>query len=258
MHGALSDRAGHPAHDRLGRPVVLLRALVLAAVVLACGAFSHVLADGLLPSTTALAWLWLGTAVVARSFLRRPASRARILALVVGGQAALHLCLSALAGHGVTRSAGTVATPVMETGGNLREQYAARQDALAVAGGHTALDPSALLLHQWQHLVDTGPVMVIAHTAAAVAVALWLASGEQALATLLALSAERVAAAAPRVVHLLALAAALVSAPPRLQGALRRTTAERVSQPHPALVHHVVSHRGPPASLLHPTTIIAR
>lgn len=241
----------HPPADRLGATAVLVRALLLATVILSCAAFSHVLADGLLPSTSGLAWLLLGTTLAVRSFLRRPAGRARLLALVVGGQAVLHLFLSAMAGHGVSRTEGAPAPPLpATTGGSLADQYAARQDALAAASGHTSLDPSSLIAHQWEHLVDTGPLMVLAHTAAAVAVALWLASGERALATLIALSAERVAAASPRAAgHLLALANALLAAPLRLPAELRRTAARRVAPTHQAFAHRVVSHRGPPALL---------
>ncbi|WP_235737546.1 hypothetical protein [Nocardioides alcanivorans] len=248
-----------PPAGRLGAPVVLLRALLLAAVILSCAAFSHVIADGLLPSTSSLGWLLLGTAVVVRWFLHHPASRMRLLALVVGGQAVLHAFLSVMAGHGVSQTAAgpTVATP---TGaGSLLDQYAARQDAIAAASGHTAIDPSAVLLHQWEHLVGTSPLMVLTHTLAAVVVALWLASGERALATLLALSADRVDAASPRqAVALLVFAATITTALRRFPAALRRTAALRVARPHPAFVHRVVSHRGPPALLAPSTPLPAR
>lgn len=248
---------------RLGTTVVLVRAFLLAAVVLSCAAFSHVLADGLLPSTTGMVVLLLGSTLVARRFLRRPAGRWSLLALVVGGQALLHVFMSAMAGHVGdpvrAATATTPVTPVLREGTTLHEQYAARQDALAAASNQGALDPALLIAHQWEHLTDTGPLMVLTHTGAAVVVALWLASGERALATLLALSADRVAAAAPALVRpLLVPATAGRIAPAQPPATSRRTASCQVIRPHRALEHRVVSHRGPPGLRATPVHLPAR
>lgn len=238
-----------PPADRLGTPVVLLRAFLLAAVILACASFSHVIADGLLPSAASMGWLLLATTFAVRYFLHRPAGRLLLLTLIVGGQAVLHVFLSAMAGHGVSQVAGsTAALAGASTGGSPGEQYAARQEALIAASGYSALNPSDLLAHQWEHLADTGPLMVFSHTGAAAVVALWLASGERSLAALIALSSDRVADAAPRLLpDFYAATAPLLTAPLRLTATVRRSAAAREARPHEAFVRRVVSHRGPPA-----------
>ena len=70
------------------------------------------MANGLLPGTAFLVILFAGTVVVSVPFLTRPASRLRMLILMVGGQTFIHLCLTLTAGHvGDPKPAPTPAAP---------------------------------------------------------------------------------------------------------------------------------------------------
>src|SRR3954454_21137546 len=75
------------------------RALLLATVALTAGVAAHLGADGLMPGRTALIVLYLVCAAGAACFLGRPASRLRVVLLLVGGQTFIHAGLTALAGH---------------------------------------------------------------------------------------------------------------------------------------------------------------
>jgi len=132
-------------------PLVLARAFTLALVALASGTAAHLSAHGLLPPAPAMVLLLaLGTALTA-SLLRRPASRARVVVLVVAGQTGVHLALTLLAGH--------------------------RDDGVAPV----QLGPAAALEHLREDATGSHAAMALAHLAAAAAVGLWLASGERAL-----------------------------------------------------------------------------
>jgi len=167
-------------------------------VALTCGAVAHASAHGHLPGPGVLAGLLLlGTAAAAPA-LRRAASGMRLAALLVLGQAAVHVVLTALSGHD--------------------------GDEPASHG------PEAEWLHHLtEDLSGTHALMAVGHAASAAAVALWLAVGERALWELLRLAARVVL---PRrlalpVVHgaLRVGPATAAELPPRgllLAGALRR------------------------------------
>ena len=81
-------------------PVVLwARALLLAVVGVFLGVAGHVTADGLLPGPLVLGVLLVVSVVACASLLARPASTLRIVVLLVGGQAAVHLVLTVSGGH---------------------------------------------------------------------------------------------------------------------------------------------------------------
>lgn len=134
-------------------PWVVGRALALAAVALAAGSLAHLGADGRLPGPGALAALLLLGTTAAVPLLRRPASTARVVTLLVAGQAGVHLALTLLAGH--------------------------HDDGVV---GH---GPLAALHHLAEDATGPHAAMALAHTAAAALVGLWLASGERALWTVL-------------------------------------------------------------------------
>ena len=188
--------------DRSAGPALRwLRALLLAAVSVAGGAFAHVAADGLLPGWGALAALFLLSAVVAASLLGRPASTARVVSLLMVGQTLIHGTLTAMAGH-EGASARDTAAPGLRPGAVDLEDGDHRVGSL-----HDQLhnDPPVLehltvpspLQHVLADLNGPNALMALAHLVAAAAVGLWLAMGERALWTVLALASHRV----ERLVH---------------------------------------------------------
>lgn len=163
------------------------RGALLAAVVLGLGAGFHLMAGGALPALPLLALLAAATAAVTARLLRTPATARRIVAIAVGGQAAVHAALTATAGHGhavaVTGGSGGAADWAP---GSLGDALQA-----PVAAG-AATDPVALAFARLA--ADLTPAhlpMAMAHAVAAALVGAWLARGEAALLTLLALAAPR-------------------------------------------------------------------
>lgn len=167
----------------------LLRAAVLAFVALSTGAVAHVTAEGYLPSMTGMALLYIACTVGMAMFLSRPATTARIVALTVVGQVGVHMMLSLMAGHvgdaPAARSPAPAPTPIdPAAGGTVFDQYNAARPQIdadfAIPGAVTHLISD----------MSTGahaPMMVL-HLVAAVLVGLWLAIGERALWTLIALA----------------------------------------------------------------------
>ena len=155
--------------ETAGAALVWLRALVLAALALVAGSVAHVGAHGALPAPVVLvALLALGTTGVA-PLLRRPASTARVVLLLVVGQAAVHAALTALGGH---RDDEPLAHPVH--------------------------GPALWLGHLAEDLTPEHATMAVGHALAAAVVGLWLAHGERTVWRLVAI-AGRVLAAAVRV-----------------------------------------------------------
>lgn len=220
-------------------PVVLwARAGALATVSMFLGVAGHVTAEGLLPGPFALAFMTVAATVLAAALLARPASTRRIVALLVAGQAAVHVVLSATAGHvgdpvGGTR-AQVVPTGTLPTVDGRR--VGSLQDAWDT-GSAAAVQPALPTGHLVSDLVDHAPMMA-AHLAAAALVGLWLATGERCLWTLLTLLAGSV-------VRPLLLAWALlragVPAPARLA-----PTAPAPPVPRLAHLDRSVVRRGPP------------
>lgn len=229
------------------------RATVLGAVMLGTGTVSHASAGGRLPHPVALLVLTGALVVVAGRFLLGPASARRIVALVVAGQGLAHTALSLMAGHrgdGSTASprhpsVPTASLPLDADGrrvGSLLDAYSATP---AMPGHHGPGVPTAPLTHLLHHLADQGPLMLVAHLAAAVVLGLVLAVGERALWALLHLAAARVvvlAAARRSAAATLAVLRGAATAPrprPRAAG----------FAPVPRLDRPALSHRGPPVLL---------
>ncbi|MEZ5098074.1 MAG: hypothetical protein R2731_19535 [Nocardioides sp.] len=182
---------------RVGAALLAVRAALLGAVVLAIGVVSHTSADGLLPGPPALLGVLAATTALAATVVRAPSSTPRIVTLVVGGQALVHVALTALAGHrGDPAAPLRVPTPdwrttLAETGGSgsFRDRMAAADPGALDGGAGAAGLDLGWVGHLVEHAGTVGPAMLLAHTAAAVTVALWLAAGESALWTLVALMA---------------------------------------------------------------------
>lgn len=170
------------------------RALLLACVSVAGGALGHVSADGLLPGAGGLAALFLVATCAAAAMLGRPASTLRVVVLLVVGQTLIHVALAAMAGHhgdsakpsGPPRPAIPDLADTGPRAGSLHDQLHPDPPVLE----HLALLGS--IHHVLAELTSANALMALAHLAAAAAVGLWLALGERALWTVLALTGQRV------------------------------------------------------------------
>lgn len=145
------------------------RAAVLAACGVLGGSLFHAAADGRLPGPAVLLAVWVVSTVAVAPLLGVELGRSRVMVLLVAWQAGVHVALGALgaqdpgahaaATHHATHAAQVAAPGVMDM-------------ALATVGAHAP--------------------MALGHAAAAALAGLWLAAGERALWSLLALSRERV------------------------------------------------------------------
>lgn len=202
------------------------RALVLASFTLLTSVFAHLAGGGRAPDAVAVLGLLAALTLVTAPLLGRPASGRRILLLLLGGQALLHVVLS------------TVATAPMSG------MAADAHGSLWSGGPFPGLDPvtSALVPTTGGHLL-----MAEAHLAATLVLGLWLAAGERALWAVLTMSVRPLATA---------LAVLLSPAPAGYVG--------DVGDPHPAprvgdqpairlwaAACRAVTRRGPPSSGLH-------
>ena len=112
------------------------------------GTAGHVMADGLLPGTAFLVVLFGFLVLIGLPVLARPASRVRMLGLLVGGQTFIHLCLTLTAGHrgdprtptatlpantGISPAAGRRRSPGRLVPGRLRRHRQPTRDHTDVA-----------------------------------------------------------------------------------------------------------------------------
>lgn len=245
---------------RDGRPVApgLLwsRAAVLSGLAVLVGAVAHAGAGGLLPGPGTMLVLAVLTSLVTVRFLRSPASAFKISGLLVAGQTGVHAALTFLAGHA---DSGPQATTDAQHGfafdgrrtertGSLFDQWqAVRLAGQPEAGADGGMFLADGLQHVPEHLAGAGAAMAAAHLAVCVLLGLWLAVGERALWTLLALAtrplhAASTSGAALRFVHLqLAV----------LERSRSKRSVVEPDQPPTALipVSGGVVRRGPPALL---------
>lgn len=174
-----------------------LRALLLGTVALSAGVAGHLGADGLMPGRTAVAVLFVVCVCGAALFLGRPASRLRVVMLLIAGQTFIHGALTALAGHRgdppLVRPGVPVQVPDFRTAsggahrvGSLMDQFYAQQQA----GQRVALSLPYPVQHLLADLTGQHALMAVGHLAAAVVVGLWLATGERALWSLLTLTLD--------------------------------------------------------------------
>lgn len=185
----------------MGTPVAAsalwLRALLAGSFACFLGTAGHVMADGLLPGTPYLLALYAGTVLASLPFLARPASRLRMLVLLVGGQTFIHLCFTLSAGHvgdprrtpaAPAHDAGPASLPVVDG-----HRVGSFQDAFTGTAAQPATTPTLPIGHLVADLQAHAPMMA-AHLAAAALVALWLAHGERLLFSVLAITAGLVLA----------------------------------------------------------------
>ena len=235
------------------------RAFLLGAVTMSVGAVAHVTAGGLVPGATALLALFAGCVLAVAPFLGRPASTVRVVVLLMTGQALIHAALTTVAGHRgdpARPSAQPVPEPQPPSLGGDGRRVGSLYDQ--VYGSQTGAAPTSLAVPApVQHLLAdlTGPhaLMALAHFAAAAVIGLWLAVGERALWTVLALTADGVRAL---VQHALAVRESVVAARSAALAAflmLTRSWLVRVEPPHLPprwlVLARSVVRRGPPALL---------
>jgi hypothetical protein len=140
-----------------------LRALLLSTVALLAGSLAHLSAGGRLPGALGMVGLLVLGTTAAAPLLRSRASTRRVVLLLVLGQAAVHLLLTAGSGH--------------------------HEDE----PGPIPTGPALWLHHLSEDLTADHAVMALAHAVAAAAVGLWLARGEHALWLLVDLAAQALA-----------------------------------------------------------------
>lgn len=200
--------------DRVSAPLTLLRAAMLTVVVVGFGTVAHVSADGRLPSVPGFVALTLLCLAASVALMSRPAGALRIVTLTVLGQAGVHVALTLVAGHGAVPTHGHAVESHAQTGP---------------------------LAHLLSDLTAANAPMLALHLAAALGVGLWLAVGERALWTVLALTGASL-------VGVLALAGVVVRP---LVGPGRTAPAPHCYVPprRPAAVVRCVVRRGPPALL---------
>lgn len=226
------------------------RAGILGSMAMLLGSVSHTSAGGLLPHVGWLGvMLAVGTVLSAR-FLLRAVAPGRLVALVVAGQALVHLGLTLAAGHRTAGSPGSLPDHPHGPGDGIGAQHAlehAAQTAPLASDSAPSLG-SATVGHLVEHVADTGPLMLVGHLAAAVAVGLWLAVGESALWTVLALTSTSVrtlVASARRALGHWGLPPAALAPTLALAGSFSADLG-----PRRRLDGRVASPRGPPAQQL--------
>lgn len=233
----------------------VLRGAGLASVTLLCGAVAHVTAGGYLPGVGWFVALGLLLTWVGARTLARPASTRRVVLLTMGGQTFVHVALTALAGHrgdGVTgplmRAAPTPPVAIPADVWTRTDRVGSLADQLMVgrpAPSSPTLVAPEWALHVWADLQPAQLPMMLAHLAAAGLVGWWLARGEQAAWTVVALASRPLAG-------LLARAAALTLSSGPLARPVRRprgVTLQR-ARPRRILLAVAAERRGPPAPAL--------
>lgn len=179
---------------RLDAPVRWARALLAGSVAFFLGVAAHVTADGLLPGPVGLTVLLAFSVLLALPVLGRRLSSLRTVALLVGGQAFIHLALTLSAGHvgdaprfhtGVTPT-GLAELPVVDGRrvGSLQDAYLGTPD-----GPVAPVVPGHLIGDLQSHL----PMMLV-HLLAAALVGLWLARGERLALAVVTLTGHRLLA----------------------------------------------------------------
>ena len=158
-----------------GDGVRWVRVLALASLLFSCGLAGHVAAGGLRPTTPVLTLLLVVSVVAVAQFVGVATSPARVAVLLVGGQGLLHAAL--------------------QLGGSthLRAHHlcGATTDVASMSATNSSHHMAHVGVGASQHcaasLVGGGHViMLLAHLAAGLVIAMWLVVGERALCTLLA------------------------------------------------------------------------
>jgi hypothetical protein len=224
---------------RIDPCVLWSRAALVGAIAFFLGVAGHVTADGLLPGPWLLAGLLWFSVLAGVPLLNRRAGPVRLVSMLVGGQAAIHLALTVTAGHaGDTATAasgpgrGTALGALPVTDGH---RVGSLQDAYQGVTGPPPMTPALPVGHLVEDLSAHAPMMA-AHLAAAALLGLWLAHGERCLWTLLALTGRRVLAAV----------LLLVPAPLPPQSRWRYAVVATLTGPRSRWLVRPDSRRGPP------------
>ncbi len=155
------------------------RALTLASVMLCAGYSGHLTAGGVAPPPALLGPMLVVLTVAVAPFLDRPASATRVVVLMLAGQGCLHVALDLVGG-----AASASAAPM----------HTAAGPGMAGMAGMVPGDPrSSSSILSTLCLTGTHLTMLLAHVGAALVVALWLAAGERAAWTLVAVTTLAVA-----------------------------------------------------------------
>jgi hypothetical protein len=153
------------------------------------GSAFHSSAGGLLPGMVALAAMTLLLWIPARALMARRAPLALVALAVAGGQAFVHVFLTATAGH--SHGGHTHGTPVASSSTTAAAAPGTLADALgagALPAEAVGVDPIALALHRVaEEMTADHAAMGLAHAVAGLLVGAWLAFGERALRVLVAL-----------------------------------------------------------------------
>jgi hypothetical protein len=206
-----------------------VRALTLASVMLASGLAGHLAAGGVAPATSLLLPVFVLLTAAIAPLLGAPASTPRVLVLLTAGQGLLHVVLQVLGGT------------TTEVAGHSMLVPAGPGDAVTA---HLLTHSAATPTGSWIALLGGSHLgMLVAHAAAASVLGVWLAAGERAAWTVVAVAALPVVDAWIRLREL-ARAAAVAWAVPR-QMALPRWSYEVAVRPS-TWAGRGVSRRGPP------------
>jgi hypothetical protein len=202
-----------------------MRVLTLPSVLFTSGLAGHAFAGGDMPSASVLAPLFLIIVLAVAPFVEGASSPARSVVLLAGGQGLLHAGLQLFGGTAAGAANGSAATS---------------SHSMMHHGAGASHGP-VMSLTSDEHLI-----MLLAHLAAGVVVGLWLAAGERAFLTLLALTTRPLVNAwrtVTRVVARNGVAAVVVGSPRH-----RICWSLRCVIPRSMWTAGVVSRRGPPGA----------
>ena len=160
-----------------------LRASLLSAVLVLGGLAGHVAAGGAAPSASSVLMMLAAIGVLVAPMLGVPASTRRVVGLVMAGQGLVHLALQFLAPSARTAPHGVPMLMQSDLSDGHGSMTGAVTEHAAVAH-----NDAVLVLMDGADLA-----MLVGHLAAAVAVGLWLAAGERAAWSILALTGRSVA-----------------------------------------------------------------
>jgi hypothetical protein len=152
-----------------------VRALTLASVMLASGLAGHLAAGGVAPASSLVLPVFVLLAAAIAPLLDAPASTPRVLVLVTAGQGLLHVVLQVLGGTATEIAGHSMLTPAGP--GDAVTAHLLTHGAATPTGG-------SIVLLGGPHLG-----MLLAHAAAASVVGVWLAAGERAAWTVVAVAA---------------------------------------------------------------------
>ncbi len=239
-----------PDELRAGAALRWVRAAALAGTALVFAAVAHAAAGGVLPDPLAMLLIAALTAGWLATLLGRPASTARVVVLLAGGQALLHGIFTAAGGHPGADAA--VAGPQHLGMSHVAVPSGRLADALGAGelAGRLSTGPSPV--GAWMHhlLDDLSTLahleMAAAHMVAACGLGIWLATGERLVWRLVVLLGERAPAAVRRVRTMVDEARLPTGPAVTEKPRLGRVAKRRHRQLRSLLLARTLGRRGPP------------